>query len=43
MSTAQAAGPAYALLADGSTVGIRPAGPADFDAVRSMHEAMSRR
>jgi len=41
MSMAQAAGPAYALLADGTTVEIRPAGPADFDAVRSMHEAMS--
>jgi acyl-CoA synthetase (NDP forming)/GNAT superfamily N-acetyltransferase len=31
----------YALLADGRTVEIRPAGPADFDAVRAMHEAMS--
>jgi acyl-CoA synthetase (NDP forming)/GNAT superfamily N-acetyltransferase len=41
MSMAQAAGHAYALLADGSTVEIRPAGPADFDAVRAMHEAMS--
>jgi acyl-CoA synthetase (NDP forming)/GNAT superfamily N-acetyltransferase len=41
MSMAQAAGPAYALLADGSTVEIRPAGPADFDAVKAMHEAMS--
>jgi acyl-CoA synthetase (NDP forming)/GNAT superfamily N-acetyltransferase len=41
MSTAQAAGHAYALLADGSTVEIRPAGPADFDAVKAMHEAMS--
>jgi len=41
MSTAQAAGHAYALLADGSTVEIRPAGPADFAAVRAMHEAMS--
>ena len=41
MSMAQAAGPAYALLADGTTVEIRPAGPADFDAVRAMHEAMS--
>ena len=33
MSTAQAAGHAYALLADGSTVEIRPAGTADFIAV----------
>jgi acyl-CoA synthetase (NDP forming)/GNAT superfamily N-acetyltransferase len=41
MSTARAAGRAYALLADGSTVEIRPAGPADFDAVKTMHEAMS--
>jgi acyl-CoA synthetase (NDP forming)/GNAT superfamily N-acetyltransferase len=41
MSTAQAAGHAYALLADGSTVEIRPSGPADFDAVKAMHEAMS--
>ena len=41
MSMAQAAGHAYALLADGSTVEIRPAGPADFDGVKAMHEAMS--
>jgi acyl-CoA synthetase (NDP forming)/RimJ/RimL family protein N-acetyltransferase len=41
MGMAQTAGHAYALLADGSTVEIRPAGPADFDAVRAMHEAMS--
>jgi acyl-CoA synthetase (NDP forming)/GNAT superfamily N-acetyltransferase len=41
MSTAQAVGHAYALLADGSTVEIRPACPADFDAVKAMHEAMS--
>ena len=41
MSMAQAAGQAYALLADGTTVEIRPAGPADFDAVRAMHGAMS--
>jgi acyl-CoA synthetase (NDP forming)/GNAT superfamily N-acetyltransferase len=41
MSTAWAAGPVYALLADGDTVEIRPAGPADFDAVKAMHEAMS--
>ena len=41
MSTAQTTGPVYALLADGSTVEIRPAGPADFDAVKAMHEAMS--
>ena len=41
MSMAQGAGQAYALLADGTAVEIRPAGPADFDAVRAMHEAMS--
>jgi acyl-CoA synthetase (NDP forming)/RimJ/RimL family protein N-acetyltransferase len=31
----------YALLTDGSTVEIRPAGPQDTDAVREMHAAMS--
>ena len=31
----------YALLADGTTVEIRPATPGDFDAVKAMHEAMS--
>ncbi|HEX5295487.1 MAG TPA: GNAT family N-acetyltransferase [Streptosporangiaceae bacterium] len=31
----------YALLADGSTVEIRPAGPGDYDAVKAMHQAMS--
>jgi acyl-CoA synthetase (NDP forming)/GNAT superfamily N-acetyltransferase len=41
MSTVSAAGHAYALLADGSTVEIRPAGPADFDLVKAMYEAMS--
>ena len=46
---AQKAGPpadpaaraAYALLADGSTVEIRMAGPADAGAIRQMHEQMS--
>jgi acyl-CoA synthetase (NDP forming)/GNAT superfamily N-acetyltransferase len=33
--------PVYALLADGTTVEIRPARPADFDAVKVMHEALS--
>jgi len=32
---------AYALLADGTTVEIRQAGPDDFDAVRELHEKMS--
>jgi acyl-CoA synthetase (NDP forming)/GNAT superfamily N-acetyltransferase len=31
----------YALLADGATVQIRPPVPADFAAVKAMHEAMS--
>jgi acyl-CoA synthetase (NDP forming)/GNAT superfamily N-acetyltransferase len=31
----------YALLADGRTVEIRPAGAEDFTAVKAMHEAMS--
>ena len=31
----------YALLADGTTVEIRPAAPGDFDAIKAMHEAMS--
>ena len=37
---ADAAG-VYALLADGTTVQIRPASPGDFAAVKAMHEAMS--
>lgn len=41
MSTVQQAWPVYALLVDGSTVEIRPAGPGDFGAVKAMHEAMS--
>ena len=41
MSMAQAVGQAYALLSDGSTIEIRLAGPADFDAVKAMHQAMS--
>src|ERR1700722_16505129 len=31
----------YALLADGTTVAIRSAGPDDFDAIKAMHAAMS--
>ena len=31
----------YALLADGTTVEIRPAGPDDFNPVKAMHKAMS--
>src|ERR1700719_2533755 len=41
MTTAQSAGRVFALLADGTTVEIRPACPADYDAVKAMHEAMS--
>jgi acyl-CoA synthetase (NDP forming)/GNAT superfamily N-acetyltransferase len=41
MSLAQTASPVYALLADGSTVGIRPADPADYEAIKAMYEAMS--
>jgi acyl-CoA synthetase (NDP forming)/GNAT superfamily N-acetyltransferase len=44
MSTTQVgikSGQVYALLADGTTVGIRPAGPDDFGAVKAMHEALS--
>ena len=41
MGMAQDTGQVYALLADGTTVEIRPAGPDDFDAVLAMHEAMA--
>ena len=34
-------GSVYALLSDGTTVEIRPAGPDDFDAIKAMHDAMS--
>src|SRR5215468_7034786 len=32
---------AYALLADGTAIEIRPATPGDFSLVKAMHEAMS--
>jgi hypothetical protein len=44
VSTVQAgvgSGQVYALLADGTTVEIRPADPGDFGAVKAMHEALS--
>jgi acyl-CoA synthetase (NDP forming)/GNAT superfamily N-acetyltransferase len=41
MSTVQVAGPTYALLADGGTVEIRPAGPTDYEAIEAMYEGMS--
>ena len=31
----------YALLADGTTVEIRPAAPGDYEAVKAMHRSMS--
>jgi acyl-CoA synthetase (NDP forming)/GNAT superfamily N-acetyltransferase len=31
----------YALLADGTTLTIRPPGPEDYEAVKRLHEAMS--
>jgi len=34
-------GRSYALLADGTTMTIRPAGPGDYGAVKQLHEAMS--
>jgi len=34
-------GRSYALLADGTTLTIRPSGPEDFEAVQRLHEAMS--
>ena len=34
-------GQVYALLADGTTVEIRPADAGDFGAVKAMHEALS--
>jgi acyl-CoA synthetase (NDP forming)/GNAT superfamily N-acetyltransferase len=40
MSVTQETGQVYALLADGTTVEIRPARPGDFAAVKAMHEAM---
>lgn len=41
MKSAQPAGSAYALLADGATIEIRAATPADFMAVRQMYRSMS--
>ena len=34
-------GRSYALLADGTTMTIRPAGSGDYEAVKRLHEAMS--
>ena len=41
MDSAQPAGGAYSLLADGATIEIRAATPADFTAVRQMYRSMS--
>lgn len=41
MSAPATAASVYALLADGTTIQIRPAAPGDLDAVTAMHEAMS--
>ncbi len=41
MTALAEAGRSYALLVDGTTMTIRPAGPGDFGAVKRLHEAMS--
>ena len=41
MAALAEAGRSYALLADGTTMTIRPAGPDDYGPVRQLHEAMS--
>jgi GNAT superfamily N-acetyltransferase len=41
LATLAVAGQSYALLADGTTMTIRPAGPGDFEPVKQLHEAMS--
>ena len=41
MTALTEAGCSYALLADGTTITIRPAGPGDYEAVKQLHEAMS--
>ncbi len=41
MATLTGAGQSYALLADGTTLTIRAAGPEDYEPVRQLHEAMS--
>ena len=41
MAALAEAGRSYALLADGRTMTIRPAGPDDYGAVRQLHEAMA--
>ena len=41
MTEAARAGRSYALLADGTTMTIRPSAPGDYQAVLRLHEAMS--
>jgi acyl-CoA synthetase (NDP forming)/GNAT superfamily N-acetyltransferase len=41
MTTTAVAGHSYALLADGATAEIRPAGPDDIDAVTRFHQDMA--
>ena len=41
MTALTEAGCSYALLADGTTITIRPAGAGDYEAVKQLHEAMS--
>jgi len=41
MAASGGAGRSYALLADGTTMTIRPPGAEDYEAVRRLHEAMS--
>ena len=41
MATLARAGQSYALLADGTTLTIRAAGPEDYRQVKKLHEAMS--
>ncbi len=41
MAAVAEAGCSYALLADGTTMTIRPAGPGDYEPVRQLHEDMS--
>ncbi len=41
MTALSEAGCSYALLADGTTITIRPARPGDYEAVKRLHEAMS--
>ena len=41
MTTLAETGRSHALLADGTIMTIRPAGPRDYEPVRQLHEAMS--